>query len=82
MKRKNLLISLLAGLGCVLPVSAQYGEIVNGLTNVAMPIIRQGNGYKGYVEADYTQGFGNYRSNFLTFATSQGYQFADWFYIV
>lgn len=81
MKRKNLLISLLAGLGCVLPVSAQYGEIVNGLTNVAMPIIRQGNGYKGYVEADYTQGFGNYRSNFLTFATSQGYQFTDWFYM-
>ncbi|MDE6393290.1 MAG: hypothetical protein K2L59_08505 [Muribaculaceae bacterium] len=81
MKRKKLLIGLLAGLGSVLPVSAQYGEIVNGLTNVALPLIRQSAGYKGYVEADYTQGFGNYRSNFLTLATSQGYKFSDWFYM-
>lgn len=81
MKRKKLLIGLLAGLADILPVSAQYGEIVNGLTNVALPLIRQGAGYKGYVEADYTQGFGNYRSNFLTLATSQGYKFSDWFYM-
>jgi hypothetical protein len=54
---------------------------VNGLTNVALPAIRQGNGYKGYLEADCTIGVGNYRSNFLTLATSQGYKFTDWFYM-
>lgn len=81
MKWKRLLIGILAGVGGMLPVSAQIGEIVNGLTNVALPAIRQGNGYKGYLEADCTIGVGNYRSNFLTLATSQGYKFTDWLYM-
>lgn len=65
----------------ILPARAQIGEIVNGLSNVALPAIQQGAGYKGYVEADFTAGFGNFRTNFATVATSQGYQLNDWFYM-
>lgn len=65
----------------IFPAQAQIGEIVNGLTNVALPAIRQGAGYKGYLEADFTAGVGNYRSNFVTVATSQGYQMNNWFYM-
>lgn len=81
MKWKRLLIGLLAGIGLALPVPAQIGEIVNGLTNVALPMIQRGEGYKGYLETDFTVGVGNYRSNFLTLATSQGYKFNSWFYM-
>lgn len=66
-----------------MPVSAsgQINEIVNGLTNVAITAARQGQGYKGYMEADFTHTFGNYKSNFLTLATSQGYMLNDHFYL-
>lgn len=77
---KSLLTALLA-LGSILPGRAQIGEIVNGLTNVALPAITQGAGYKGYLEADFTAGVGNYRTNFVTVATSQGYQLNNWFYM-
>lgn len=63
------------------PASAQINEIVNGLTNVAITAARQGAGYKGYLEADYTHTFGNYKSSFVTLATSQGYMVSDHFYI-
>lgn len=63
-----------------LPAAAQYSDIVNGISNVIRPALVGGSSYKGYVEADYTQGFGKYRTNFLTVATSQGYKFTDWFY--
>lgn len=81
MKGKKLLIGLTALIGSVFPASAQFGEIVNGLTNMALPILRQGAGYKGYLEADYTMGVGNYRTNFISFATSQGYKVNKWLYI-
>lgn len=81
MKLCKMLMGGMMILGSFCPVHAQIGEIVNGLTNVALPVLRGGHGYKGYVEMDYTRGFGNFRSNFGTFATSQGYMFNDWFYM-
>lgn len=80
MKWKKLLACIIAGIGSALPASAQFGEIVNGLTNVALPIVNQGAGYKGYIEADYTMGVGNFRTNFVSLATSQGYKLNQWFY--
>lgn len=78
---KKLFLSLILAVGCIIPASAQYSDIVNGLTNVVLPAIQGGANYKGYVEADATFGVGEYRTNFLTFATSQGYQFNSWFYM-
>lgn len=81
MKWKKLLVCALAVAGSYVPASAQFGEIVNGLTNVALPAIRGGAGYKGFIEGDYTQGVGAYRTNFATIATSQGYMLTNWCYI-
>lgn len=81
MRLYKLFLTLALAAGCAAPSSAQIGEIVNGLTNVALPVIRQGAGYKGYVEADFTAGVGNYRTNFVTLATSQGYKLNNWFYM-
>lgn len=81
MKRKNLLLSLALAGAFAAPVSAQYSDIVNGITNAIRPALSGAASYKGYVEADYTQGFGNYRTNFLSLSTSQGYKFTEWFYL-
>ncbi|MDE6007275.1 MAG: hypothetical protein K2G67_06960 [Muribaculaceae bacterium] len=81
MRTHKLFLAATFCLSTILPAKAQIGEIVNGLTNVALPAITQGAGYKGYVEADYTAGVGNYRTNFATVATSQGYQLNNWFYM-
>ncbi|MCM1369344.1 MAG: hypothetical protein NC204_03120 [Candidatus Amulumruptor caecigallinarius] len=74
-----LLISVIAG--GITGASAQIADVVNGLTNVAIPAMRRGSGYKGYIEADFTEGFGRYRSNFVTLATSQGYMVNKWLYV-
>lgn len=81
MNLRKLLCPLLGVLLFALSANAQIGEIVNGLTNVAIPALTRGAGYKGYLEADLTFGVGTYRTNFLTLATSQGYKFNDWFYM-
>lgn len=81
MKLKKSLLSTILVFLSISPSYGQIADIVNGLTNAAMPAIRGGNGYKGYVETDYTQGFGNYRSNFATLATTQGYMFNDWLFV-
>ena len=81
MKRKSLLLALLLAGAVAAPVSAQYTDIINGITNTVMPAISGASSYKGYVEGSYTQGFGNYRTNFATVATSQGYKFTPWFYM-
>lgn len=81
MKCKKLIIWILAMLGVFVPAKAQIGDVVNGLTSVMLPAIQRGAGYKGYVEADYTMGVGNYRCNFVTLSTSQGYQLTNWFYM-
>lgn len=79
--KKGLMIYALAAMGAILPASAQYSDVVNGITNVIMPAISGAKSYKGFVEADYTQGIGNYRTNFATISTTQGYQMTNWFYM-
>ncbi len=81
MRTKNILFTILLGLMSLLPVKAQYSDIVNGLTNAIMPAVSGSSYYKGFVEADYTQGVGNYKCNFMTLCTSQGYKFTPWFYM-
>lgn len=77
-----LLALLFAG---ILTSSAEYNEVVNGMKNRSIVPTREGNtshrGYKGFVEADCTIGYGNYRSNFATLATSQGLMATDWLYL-
>ena len=80
MKKIRLTAALLALLAW-LPASAQYSDIANGITNVLMPALSGSSSYKGFVEGDFTQGFGKYRTSFATISTSQGYQFSNVFYM-
>lgn len=83
MKRYLIPLSLciLGAVAVPLSAEAQYSKIANGLTNVLMPAVSGASNYKGFIEADYTQGIGYYRSNFATISTTQGYQFNNWFYM-
>ncbi|MDE7402306.1 MAG: hypothetical protein K2M87_02710 [Muribaculaceae bacterium] len=63
---------------------AELNDVVNGMTNIAFsdaPHPVAYTGYKGYVEANYTQGIGHLSSNFVTAATSQGAMITDNIYI-
>lgn len=77
--KKSILLSVM--LSVAISANAQYSDIANGVTNVLMPAISGSSSYKGFVEADYTQGVGRYRSNFATLSTSQGYQVNSWFFM-
>lgn len=77
--KKSILLSVM--LSVAISANAQYSDIANGVTNVLMPVISGSSSYKGFVEADYTQGVGRYRSNFATLSTSQGYQVNSWFFM-
>lgn len=77
--KKTLLVCAMALVS--LTARAQYSNIANGITNVLMPALSGANSYKGFVEADYTQGVGRYRTNFATISTSQGYQMTDWLFM-
>lgn len=61
--------------------NAQYTSIVNQVTNLVQTAAYGGPGYKGYVDASYTGGFGNIKADFLGFSTTQGAQIAPWFFL-
>lgn len=81
MKWNKILLTIALAGASVAPAAAQYSDIVNGITNTIMPAISGSGSYKGFVDAEYTQGFGTYRTNFMTLSTSQGYKFTNWFYM-
>lgn len=81
MKKGYITCAAIAALLTALPAHAQYSDIVNGITNALMPALSGSSSYKGFVEGNYSQGFGKYRTNFATISTSQGYQFNNWFFM-
>lgn len=62
-------------------VKAQYYQIANQLSNVLSPALSGSMNYKGYVEASGLAGFGDNHANFVGISTSQGFQYASWFYM-
>ena len=61
--------------------SAQYYEIANQLPSLISPILQGGVNYKGFVELSGTAGIGDSRANFVGISTSQGFRYADWFFM-
>lgn len=61
--------------------SAQYYEIANQIPGLLQPMLSGSMNYKGYVEATGIAGFGNNRANFIGVSTSQGFQYASWFFM-
>lgn len=61
--------------------SAQYYEIANQVRNLITPALTGGASYKGYVEASALGGLGDNRAAFFGVSTSQGFQYASWFFM-
>lgn len=80
---KGLLRKMIVGavLLTSISASAQYYEIANQIPQLITPALTGGFRYKGFVEADYLKGVGSYNADFLGFSTSQGFKYADWFYM-
>ena len=70
--------AMLLGLGAA---QAQYWEIANQLPSLISPALQGGVNYKGFVEASGTAGLGDNRANFVGISTSQGFKYADWFFM-
>ena len=81
MKTKCLFLGMAVAAAIAAPAEAQVSRVAEGIRNVLTPALSGANTYKGYVTADYTQGFGTYRTNFASLTTSQGYKFTNWFYM-
>lgn len=70
-----------AALAGVLPASAQYYQLANQLPGLIRPALTGGINYKGFVEATYLKGIGNHNVDILGVSTSQGFKYADWFFM-
>ncbi len=77
---KSLLLTLLFAAG-TLPVSAQYYEIANQVSNIIRPALSGSMTYRGFVELSGTAGVGTNRANIIGISTSQGFQYASWFFM-
>lgn len=60
---------------------AQYYQIANQLPSLINPAISGSLNYKGFVDASYLFGVGNYRMDILNISTSQGFRYSNWFYM-
>jgi len=61
--------------------NAQFYEIANRIPELLSPALSGSFNYKGYLEAGYSKAFGSYDADFLEISTSQGFKYADWFYM-
>lgn len=82
MKKYILILSLISAVLFGRNVaSAQYYEIANQLPGLISPALSGSFKYKGFVEMSGVAGVGDDRANFLGISTSQGFQYASWFYM-
>lgn len=81
MKISHKLLSAILVIGTVTPVSAQYSQLANQLQNVITPALSGSFKYKGYAEASYIKNLGDFNADFIGISTSQGFQYASWFFM-
>lgn len=82
MLRRFSLIAL-ALLAAVIPfrARAQYYQLASQLPQLISPALSGSLNYKGFVDMTGTAGFGHNRANDLSITTSQGFQYASWFFM-
>ncbi len=61
--------------------NAQYAQIVNQIPELLSPALSGSMNYRGFVDATATFGIGNDRANFIGVSTTQGFQYASWFFM-
>lgn len=60
---------------------AQYYQAINQATDMLSTALRGGLNYRGMVDASYTTGIGTNGCSSLEFTTSQGFKYADCFFM-
>lgn len=60
---------------------AQYYEIANQVPQLISPALSGSFNYRGFVEASFAGGIGTNAVNSLEFSTTQGFKYADWFFM-
>ena len=78
---KQILVSITLVVAAVFQSHAQYYELANQLPSLISPALSGSMRYKGYAEAGFTGGFTDNKANFMSFSTSQGFQYSDWFFM-
>ena len=80
-KLLSLAVAAVMAAGMAVPARAQYYEIANQLPSLISPALSGSMQYRGFVEASGLAGMGKNRANFLGISTSQGFQYASWFFM-
>lgn len=82
---KNIVRCLLLSTTVVIMVAptahSQYYEIASQLPGLISPALSGSMQYRGFVDAYGLAGLGNNRANIVGISTSQGFQYADWFFM-
>lgn len=60
---------------------SQYYQLANQLPKLITPALSGSLNYKGFVDASYLQGLGNKKIDVINVSTSQGFKYANWFYM-
>lgn len=81
--KSRLFVIVLGVVTIVSTVNAQYYRMTNQLTQMLSPALSGSFNYKGYVDMSYLAGVGNdgKRADFFEITTTQGFQYASWFYM-
>lgn len=66
---------------CAGAANAQYYEIANSIQSLIRPALTGGLNYKGFVEAEYLHGLGEYNCSFVGLSTVQGLRYSSWFFM-
>ena len=80
-KLLSLAVAAVMAVGMAVPARAQYYEIANQLPSLISPALSGSMQYRGFIEASGLAGMGKNRANFLGISTSQGFQYASWFFM-
>ena len=82
MRLVNKIVILFAVIAaCSASMDAQYYQMANQLQQMIRPALTGGLNYKGFVDASYLQGFGDRNASFAEISTTQGFKYADWFFM-
>lgn len=78
---KKVVLGLMCVLASAVSANAQFYEIANQIPQLISPALSGSFNYRGFVDASYLKGLGDYNSDFVEVSTSQGFQYASWFFM-
>ncbi|MDE6527680.1 MAG: hypothetical protein K2L78_01365 [Muribaculaceae bacterium] len=77
----KIIAAILVAASSVGVARAQYYQMASQLQRVISPALSRSLNYKGFVDASYLKGVGNRNADYLEVTTTQGFKYADWFFM-